>query len=350
MKVLRKERVMQAKLSEAIVVITGASSGIGESTALRIASKGGTLVLAARRPEALENVARHCRELGGKAIVIPTDVTQEEEVKALAERALQSFGRIDVWINNAGVYMLSRFENTPADAFRRVMETNFFGYVNGARAVLPQFRRQGHGTLINVSSVLGKLGSPLTSAYASSKFAVTGFSECLRNEQRDMPNIHVCTILPATIDTPLFQHAANYTGREIQALPPVHRVEEVAKAIVRCIRKPEDEVFVGLPMPVAALARMAPALTSRIMARQMRKHFKNAPKPSNEGNLFESKPPYTRPEGGWKKAPAHRTAKWVGALAVMMGAFAVIGAVMTWTKPRLLKKQWGRMTELLGAG
>lgn len=342
---------MELKLSEAIVVITGASSGIGQATALRIAKRGGTLVLAARRQEALEKVARKCRDLGGKAIVVPTDVTNEDEIKALAERALQSFGRIDVWINNAGVYMLSRFENTPADAFRRVMETNFFGYVNGARAVLPQFRRQGHGTLINISSVLGKIGSPLATAYASSKFAVTGFSECLRNEQRDMPEIHVCTILPATIDTPIFQHAANYTGREIQALPPVHRVVDVAKAIVRCIREPEDEVFVGLPKPVAALARMAPGLTSRVMARRIRKHFKNAPRPSNSGNLFQSKPPYGRPEDAGKKARGRRTGRLVAAFAIMMGTLAALGAVMTWSnKPQAMKKRWGRITDLVGAG
>jgi NAD(P)-dependent dehydrogenase (short-subunit alcohol dehydrogenase family) len=342
---------MELKLSGAVVVITGASSGIGEATALRIAKRKGTLVLASRKQEALERVARKCRDLGAKAIAVQTDVTSEEEVKSLADRALQSFGRIDVWINNAGVYMLARFENTPADAFRRVFETNFFGYVNGARAVIPQFRKQGHGTLINVSSVLGKLGSPLASAYASSKFAVTGFSECLRVEQRDIPDIHVCTILPATIDTPLFQHAANYTGREIQALPPVHRVEDVAKAIVRCIRKPEDEVYIGLPKPVAALARMAPGITSRVMASRVRKHFRNAPRPSSAGNLFESTPSYAEPGDRKKQAHPSRAKRLVGAFALFMGAVAAFGALMAFShKPSGLKKQWSQLTNLVGAG
>jgi short-subunit dehydrogenase len=341
---------MAPKLSEAVVVVTGASSGIGEATALRLAKKGTTLVLTARRQEPLEKVARECRELGGKAIVVPTDVTKEEEVKSLAERALQSFGRIDIWINNAGVYMLSRFENTPPDAFRRVFETNFFGYVHGARSAIPQFRKQGHGTLINVASVLGKIASPLTSAYSSSKFAVTGFSECLRAEQRDMPHIHVCTILPATIDTPLFQHAANYTGREMKALPPVHPVDDVAKAILRCIQDPEDEIYVGLPRPVATLARMAPAVTSRVMAKQVRKHFKNAPRPSNAGNLFEPKPPYGLPAGGWKKPKAIRAGKVAVAFGILLGAFAAIGAFMALSKqPQVVKKQWGRITDLAGA-
>lgn len=340
---------MKLKLSESVVVITGASSGIGEATALRIAKKGGRLILAARREEPLEKVARKCRELGGQAVVVKADVTKEENVKALAQRAIETFGRIDVWINNAGVYMLSRFENTPADAFRQVIETNFFGSVHGARAVLPQFRKQGYGTLINVSSVLGKIGSSLTSAYAASKFAITGFSECLRSEQRDMPQIHICTILPATIDTPLFQHAANYTGREIKPLPPVHEVDDVARAIVHCIREPEPEVFVGLPKVVASLARMAPSVTSRVMARQVRKHFRNTPSPDSAGNLFQSKPPYARLNGHRNGDGKERGGKLAAGFGILIGACAAVATIASIVRrPRKAALPWRRLGQFAG--
>lgn len=340
---------MKLKLSESVVVVTGASSGIGEATALRVAKKGARVVLAARREEPLEKVARKCRELGGEPLVVKTDVTREEDVKALAQRAIEKFGRIDVWINNAGVYMLSRFENTPPDAFRQVIETNFFGYVHGARAVLPQFRKQGHGTLINVSSVLGRIASSLTSAYVASKFAVTGFTDCLRMEQRDMPHIHVCTILPATIDTPLFQHAANYTGREIKPLPPVHSVDEVSTAILHCIREPKPETYVGLPKAVATMARMAPSVTSRVMAHQVRKHFKKTPSPDSVGNLFQSKPPYARLKIHKNGHSRQRGGKVAAGLGVLIGACAAVATIATILRqPRKTSMPWQRLGQLVG--
>jgi len=133
---------------------------------------------------------------------------------------VEGFGRIDVWVNNAGVYLLGSLEATLPDAFRRVLETNFFGYVHGARAVLPRFREQGHGVLINNASVYSHVGAPWLSAYLSSKFAVRGFSEALRQELDDLPEVHVCTVSPSPIDTPIFASAANYTGRAVKAPRP----------------------------------------------------------------------------------------------------------------------------------
>src|SRR5690606_21511524 len=130
---------------------------------------------------------------------------------------------------------------------RRVIETNLFGYVHGARTALPYFREQGCGTLINVASAVAAAPQPYTSAYVASKFAIRGLSDCLRMELSldHVPDIHVCTVLPATVDTPLFQHAANYTGRAVQAMPPVYAAERVARAIVDLVTSPEREVFVG---------------------------------------------------------------------------------------------------------
>jgi NAD(P)-dependent dehydrogenase (short-subunit alcohol dehydrogenase family) len=163
---------------------------------------------------------------------VPTDVTDEAAVTELARRAVQRFGRIDVWVNNAGVYLLGSLEATPPEAFRRVLETNFFGYVHGARAVLPRFREQGHGVLINNASVYSHLGAPWLTAYVSSKFAVRGFSEALRQELGDLPNVHICTVSPSPIDTPIFASAANYSGRAVKAPPPTYPPEQVARVLI----------------------------------------------------------------------------------------------------------------------
>ncbi len=140
---------MPRKVGDAVVVITGASSGIGRATALAFARRGATVVVAARREQALRGVATECEQLGGRALAVPTDVTDEAAVRSLARRAVESFGRVDVWVNNAAVGLFGRFEDTPLEAYRRVIETNLFGYIYGARAALPIFREQGSGVLIN---------------------------------------------------------------------------------------------------------------------------------------------------------------------------------------------------------
>jgi short-subunit dehydrogenase len=314
---------MSAMLRDAVVVITGASSGIGRATALDCAREGGRLVLAARRAEALEDVARECRELGGDAIAVATDVTDEHAVQQLAHRAVERFGCIDVWVNNAGVTLFARFEEAPPEAYRRVIETNLFGYIHGARAVLPWFRKQGRGVLINNASIVGKTASPYVSAYVLAKFAIVGFSESLRQELLDS-SIEVCTILPASIDTPLFQHAANYTGRAVKPLNPVYDPELVASAIVRCAKRPRREVFVGnAGRRLVMMKTFAPALGERRTARKVeRDHFQNRPSPRSEGNLFAPMPG-TGVTGGWRQASASLGRLAVGTLAVVgIGALA----------------------------
>lgn len=265
----------------AVVVITGASSGIGRAAALAFAREGANLVLGARREHLLNEVVRECGEQGGEAIAVRTDVTDPHAVELLAQAAERRFGRIDVWINNAGVTAIGRFERLPADAFRQVIETNLFGCVNGARAALARFAAQGEGILINNASLNAYLPQPYASAYVTSKYAVRAFSDCLRTEWLDEPGIAVCTVLPAMIDTPFFQHAANYAGHPIKAIPPVYAAERVAETLVSLAKSPRRETFVGPNGPVMAFLRnLAPSLGNRLVARAVeRGHFYK-----NQGN------------------------------------------------------------------
>ncbi|EEF58674.1 SDR family oxidoreductase [Pedosphaera parvula] len=292
---------MSENISDSIILITGASSGIGRATALAIARKHGTVVLASRQEKALREVAEECERMGGRALVVTADVTDESQVQALAHQAIETYGRINVWVNNAGVALYSKFEESPPDAFRRVIETNLFGCVHGARAALPHFRKQGRGVLINISSAFGKSGAPYVTAYATSKFAINGFSESLRMELQNDPHIHVCTVLPATMDTPIFQHAANFTGRFVEALPPVYKPEQVAEAILGCIVNPKREVLVGRSARhLVLLRKFSTELSERLVAAKVeRKHFLDKPVAHSQGNLFAPMPEYNSVHGGW---------------------------------------------------
>ncbi|MFB8829237.1 SDR family oxidoreductase [Azotobacter sp. CWF10] len=291
--------------SGTVVVITGASSGIGRATAYAFAERGAKLLLAARRTEMLEEVARKCRELGGIAFALGTDVTCEEEVEKLARQAIVRFGRIDVWFNNAGVGVFGRLEDIPSEVWRRVIETNVFGYMYGARAAIRQFRAQGHGILINNASIAGLLAQPDSTAYATSKFAVRGFAEALCQEVWDQPGIHVCTVLPAVIDTPFFEHAANFSHHRVRAAPPVYTPEKVARTVVDLVRQPRAEVVVGGAGRAAILLkRLAPGLMTWLSAQVSPRGFlAGEPGKETSGTLFEPMYDGHTVRGGWRTGP-----------------------------------------------
>lgn len=285
-----------------VVVVTGASSGIGRETALQLAEQGARVVVAARRADELEDVAAICRARGGEALAVPTDMTREDEVNALVYAALAPWGRIDGWVNNAGVTIFAHLDQGTFDEHRRVIETNLYGSVLAARALLPVFRRQGRGTIVNVGSVLSKIGQPFVPAYVISKFGLRGLSEALRAEVADERDIHVCTILPYAIDTPHFESGANVVGREARAMPPMQSPEKVARAIVQLIERPRRERHVpGATVVGLALHWMMPRTTEQLLRRALaRFHFGDRQPPTagsiyqpleQEGTVHGSRPP-----------------------------------------------------------
>jgi NAD(P)-dependent dehydrogenase (short-subunit alcohol dehydrogenase family) len=326
---------MTRKISDSVVVITGASSGIGRVTALAFAEEGASVVLAARRERPLLEVAAECEVAGGRALVVPTDVTDEGAVKELARSAIENFGRIDVWVNNAAVGVFGRFEETPPEVYRRVIETDLFGTIYGARAALPYLREQGSGVLINNASMVAKVAQPYTSAYSISKHGVRALGESLRQEllldgARD---IHVCTVMPATIDTPFFQHAANYTGRVARAMPPVYPAERVAKTIVGCAKRPKREVFVGNSARTINLQHtLAPGFTERSFAKMVdRQHLEDQLAPPSPGAAFEPMPG-TEVSGGWEGRKKTRTRQ--AATAGLAAAAVSAPVIWAWLRVR----------------
>jgi NAD(P)-dependent dehydrogenase (short-subunit alcohol dehydrogenase family) len=275
-------------LRDKVVVITGASSGLGRASAVELARRGCRVVLGARREDALEETARLCREAGGEAHVVETDVTNEEEVRALADRALAIAGRIDAWVNNAGVTSFGALEDGPFDVHRRVIETNVFGSMYGARAVIPIFKRQGEGILVNVSSTLGKVGQPYVPSYVVSKFAVRGLSETLRTALADHPDIHVCTLLPFAFESPHFESGANRMGLDAHPMPPTQSPEKVARALVSLLERPRREVHVPSYARVGiALHALMPEVVERAILHIVREwHFGFAGERPKKGNLF----------------------------------------------------------------
>ncbi|MEG9247837.1 SDR family oxidoreductase [Arthrobacter sp. Soc17.1.1.1] len=317
------------RIRNSVVVITGAASGIGRATALRFARRRTCLVLAGRRVEALESLVAECTALGSRAIAVPTDTSDHDAVQELASRAVEEFGRIDVWVNNAAVAAFSPFLEVPLRDFQRVIDVDLMGYVYGARAALAQMHDQGSGVLVNVSSILAVVPQPYNSAYSMAKAAVRALGVSLRSELmlEKKKHIHVSTVLPPTIDTPFFHHAANYTGRRVVAMPPVYPADQVARMILAVVEKPVREIAVGrIGRAMVRQHRLMPAQVEKSMAVQaeLSQLSKKESAEDSTGNLYGPSldPANAAVAGGW--SGRRRTAQRMVLGTALVGVGAVV--------------------------
>lgn len=263
-------RVELKPLREQVIVITGASSGIGLCTARRAARAGATVVLAARNERDLANAVAEIHREGGRAAYVVADVADAGDVDRIAKVAITKFGGFDTWVNNASTAIYGRLDEIDMADKRRLFDVNFWGVVHGCRSAVPHLKARG-GALINVGSVVSERAIPLLGIYGASKHAVKGYTDALRMElEEEGSPVSVSLVKPSSIDTPFFQHAKSYLQVEPLPVPPVYAPEVVADAILECAVRPVRDVTVGAGgMVIAALGRHAPQLTDRYMERTM---------------------------------------------------------------------------------
>lgn len=298
---------VQADLNGKVIVLTGASSGFGRGAALEFAAKGASVVLAARREALLDELVGECKSRGGQALAVPTDVSEKAEVEHLAQAAVNTFGRIDVWINNAGGGAIGIFEEVPLEEHVQVIATDLLGTLYGSYQAFRQFKQQGHGILINVASLLGKIPAPYFASYTAAKHGVIGLSAALRQEleANKVENIRVCTVMPTSMDTPFFEHAADYTGHQVVPIPPVYEPQQVIETLVDLATDPKDEVAVGGASGTGfvLMHQLFPGLVEHMMMRLThREQMEKAPPAEDTpGGLQEPIATGSEIEGGWKK-------------------------------------------------
>jgi NAD(P)-dependent dehydrogenase (short-subunit alcohol dehydrogenase family) len=319
-----------------VVVITGASRGIGRATARLFAGGGASVVLAARSEGALLEAAAECEALGGRALAVPTDVADWKAVERLAARAVEHFGRVDVWVNNAVLVAIGRLEEVPPEANRRIVEANLLGYLHGAQAALPRFREQGSGVLINMSSGFGLVGAPYADSYTATKFAQRGLSQALRGELRGS-GVHVCTIMPGGVDTPAYRLAANYSGRAAGPKGFLASSEKIARVVVRCAERPRPEVVVGNSVRTLRFTHaLVPRIVERAVARTIERGFlRQEPEEHSPGNLHEFSSEWTGTDGGFNRESGRRASN--AARRVAAAASALGPRVLTWMRLRKVK-------------
>ncbi|HEY4613891.1 MAG TPA: SDR family oxidoreductase [Citricoccus sp.] len=317
-------------LSEQVVVVLGASTGIGRESALRLAERGAKLVVAARNESALQSLTDQIVSDGGQAVHVVCDVVDPVQVEAVAQAAVDTFGRIDTWVNVAAVLVQAPFGETEPEEFRRLMEVNYLGQVHGALAALPRLREAGGGALIAISSVEGLVATPWQSAYSASKHAVEGVIDGLRRDLRaEGVPISVTSIKPATINTPLFTNAGHNMAVEPQGPPPVYPPSVVADCVVYAAEHPVRDLWAGGAARALALGQgFAPRLMDAVLARIVPLERSSNPDPGGfPGTLFAPRPEEDRTEGDlsaqartfsaytwWQTHPRTRSLLTTGAL------------------------------------
>lgn len=277
------------RLEDQVIVITGGTSGIGLATARRAAERGARVVLCSRNETELQDTVAAIEERGGKARSVVADVAKPDDVERLATVAIEEFGTLDTWVNNAGVAFYGLLAEVAIEDMRQLFEVNFWGTVYGSRAALPRLRKSG-GALINVGSIVSDRAIPLQGAYSASKHAVKGFTDALRMElEEEKAPISVTLIKPSAIDTPYFRHAKNYMSVEPKPTAPVYAPELVANAILRAAEHPVRDITIGGGgRLMSAVGTALPRLTDFYMERAMfSSQRSDTPAEQREGNLYQ---------------------------------------------------------------
>ena len=265
------------RLHQQTIVITGASSGIGLMTAKLAAQRGANVVLSSRNEADLRRVTEEIQREGGRAAHVVADVANPQELDEVARVAVQTFGGIDTWVNNAGISIFGKLTEMPLEDKRRLFDVNFWGVVNGCRTAVPHLRERG-GTIVNIGSIVSDVAVPLQGIYSASKHAVQGYTNALRMElEHDRLPIAVSLVKPSAIDTPYLEHARNYMEEAPSFPPPVYAPEIVAEAILRCAEKGLREITVGGGgRMMTMMGAVAPRLSEKYMERAMLRQQKDA--------------------------------------------------------------------------
>jgi short-subunit dehydrogenase len=323
------------KLRDQVIVITGASSGIGLATARMAARRGAKLVLSARNESELRNICEEIQRSGGAARWVVADVAREQDVRRVAAEAVGHFGRFDTWVNNAGVSIYGRILDTPVDDARRLFDTNFWGVVYGSRAAAEHLRHSG-GALINVGSVVSDVAVPLQGFYSASKHAVKGFTDALRMEleEQNAP-VSVTLIKPAAIDTPYTQHAKNLLEDEPTHTPPVYDPDLVAEAILHAAEHPVRDLMVGGGAKLmSVMGRYMPRVADKYMEKmQISGTHSGRPRERTDDALHS--PSFGGEERGNYQGMTRRTSAYTSAAmhpllagALGLGATLALGAMV----------------------
>jgi NAD(P)-dependent dehydrogenase (short-subunit alcohol dehydrogenase family) len=288
-----------------VVLVTGASSGIGRATAIQLAGRGARLILVARGRESLEEAAAEALAAGAEAALVrPADVTDEYAVQAAVDDAVAEFGRIDVVVHAAQVMAYGRIEDVPREVYEQVVDVALHGTAVVARVVLPLFRKQGAGHLVVVNSLLGNIATPLLGSYVAAKWGQLGLVRVLQQETRDEPGISVSAVQPGGVDTPIYVQAASWTGSTGRPPPPVYSPQRVARTVLSTLDRPRRIVQAGFLNPlITAGFRLVPGVFDVLVGPLLqRMAIADDDVPPTEGNVFESRPAGNATEGRWRSS------------------------------------------------
>ena len=331
---------MQLKpISQQVVAIVGASSGIGRETALQFAKKGAKVVVAARSQSGLESLVSEIKLFGGESVAIVADVSEFDQVKAIADKAVEVYGRLDTWVHSAATGVLAPFDQITPEEFKRVIDVNLTGQAYGAMAALPHLKKEGRGALIHISSVEARRSIPLQSPYSASKHGVEGMLDSLRVElQHEGWPISVTNILPSVINTPFYNKVRTKLGVKPTGVPPYYQPSIVAEAILYVAEHPTRDFIVGdVGKVLDIMQRISPVLVDNILlligfAGQRTNEQKSEDAPNN---VFEPIAGYDTVEGDFGNLTIPTFTDWLDmnppvkwgavALAAALGLGALFG-------------------------